>query len=90
MNEDISKIADQIKSKGFISIKNFLGTKNLDLAEKVLSHKNLKGKDSTYPIFIKHYLIKLLKMDIGILNKSLILKKNSKKSSIKIYCRKSL
>tara|TARA_A100001011_G_C14283555_1_gene832605 strand:+ start:137 stop:988 length:852 start_codon:yes stop_codon:yes gene_type:complete len=88
MNEDISKIADQIKSKGFISIKNFLGTENLDLAEKVLSHKNLKGKDSTYPIFIKHYLIKLLKMDIGILNKSLILKKIAKNLQLKSIAEK--
>ena len=88
MNEDISKIANQIKSTGFISINNFLGKKNLNLVEKILSHKNLKGKDSTYPIFISQYLIKFLKMDIGILNKSLILKNIAKNLQLKAIAEK--
>lgn len=75
MNGSFTEIADQVRSKGFVSISNFLSRENLLLAEKILIHKKLKGKESSFPIFANQYLIKLLRMDFGRIKKSLILKK---------------
>ena len=75
MNRSVSHIAEQVKVKGYISISNFLNQEDLSLAEKILSHKQIKGKESSFPIFPNQYLVKLLRMDLSKIKKSLILKK---------------
>ena len=88
MNNDTNYIANQIKDKGFLSINNFLGSKNLSIVDKILKHKNQKGKESSFPVFYTQYLVKFLKADFDRIKKSFILKKIAKKLELKSIAEK--
>lgn len=88
MNNDTNYIANQVKDKGFLSINNFLGSENLSAIDKILNHKKLKGKESSFPVFYKQYLVKFLKADFKSIKKSFILKRVAKTLELKSIAEK--
>ena len=88
MNNDTNYIANQVKDKGFLSINNFLGSENLSAIDKILNHKKPKGKESSFPVFYKQYLVKFLKADFKSIKKSFILKRVAKTLELKSIANK--
>ena len=88
MDNNINYIANQVKDKGYLSINNFLKNENLSVLDKILNHKKPKGKESSFPVFYKQYLVKFLKVDFESIKKSFILKKIAKKLELKSIAEK--
>ena len=83
MQISVQDISNQLKKNGVVSLKNLLDENSVNKILKKVKKPKKGSIESFYPVFLKQYLAKLVKLDFKKINDSLFLKKIAEKFKFK-------